>query len=311
VQLWNRALEESQVGGDRVGEARVRRVLSHVAFTGGDYALARKHIEIAIPLARQAGNEVLHAWCLVGLFDILVLAGELDQAHEQLLRARASPVGTTPSVSAVVHECLAELLFERGDYTTARREATTAKRLCEENPNRQFLINSIVLLALIDCALGDADGAAAHLDSAEELNPAGAHGWDPLFLIARSEVALVRGHHDQALRLAEQAAAFLDDINVVAQCDVLVAVGTAHLACGRHDSALITFEQVIDKAGPASMRCRQAEGHEGAAAACAALGRSSEALAHLAAATEIRQATNSAGRPRRPVEELLATLAGR
>jgi predicted ATPase/DNA-binding SARP family transcriptional activator len=308
VQLWNQALEESRGGGDRVGEARVRRVLSHVAFMGGDYALAREHIEIAIPLAREAGNNLLHAWCLLGFADVLTLAGELDRASEQLHLALDSPVGTIPSVSAFIQDGLAQILYERGDYTAARAAATTALRLCEENAIRQLSISENLLLASIDCVIGEADGAAAHLDGAEGLTPASAHGWDPLFLIARSEVALVRGHHDEALRLAEQAEASGDHINVAAQCVVLLSVGAAQLACDKNEFALTTFEQVIDKAGRASMRCRQADGHEGAAAACTALGRSGGARDHLFAANEIRHVTNTTRLPRQPVERLLATI---
>jgi tetratricopeptide (TPR) repeat protein len=287
----------------------VRRVLGHLAFTTGDYGLAREHLEIAIPLACETGNELLHTWCLVGFADILLLAGELDQAEARYRLALDRAVGTVPSVVAYVHDGLAQLEAERGDFGAARAASITALRLSEQNAIRQLLISGNLLLAMIDCAVGDADSAAARLDSAEALNPTSAHGQDPYFLIARSEIALVRGRHREALRCAEQAAALADQLNDAEQCDVLLAVGIANLACDRHESALKSFEQVIDKAGRASMRCRVANGREGAAAACAALGMAQEGHTHLAAANEIRSATKSARLPRRPVEELLATLA--
>jgi predicted ATPase/DNA-binding SARP family transcriptional activator len=308
AQLWNQALEEAESGNDRQAEARVRRILSYAAFTAGDLPRAREHIEIAVPLAGDTGNHLLHAWCLLGFADILLLGGELDHADEQLRLALDGSVGTFPSVRAFAHDGLAQLSAERGDFTAARAAATTALRLAEENAIRQLLISDNLLLATIDCAIGDADGAAAHLGSAETLKPPSAHGWDPHFLVARSEIALVRGHHREALRCAEQAAAFADQITDAGQCAVLLSVGVANLACDQHESALKTFEDIIDKAGRTSIRCRLAEGHEGAAAACAAAGIPAQSRDHLDAADAIRRATNSTRMPRPPVDRLLATL---
>jgi tetratricopeptide (TPR) repeat protein len=246
---------------------------------------------------------------LIGASDVLTLAGELDQANERLQHVLESPVGSIPSVEAFVHEGRACVLFERGEYMAARAAAVRAIELGEESSVRQIVINGHILLAMVDIAVGDPDGAAAHLDRAEALRPEGGHGWDPHLLIARSDVALLRGDGEEGLRLAEQATALSEDINAAARCVVLFSLATAQLACGQHDTALATLEQLIDTAGSLSMRCRLADCHEGAAAACAALGRLREAHEHLTAATEIRRATNSRRVPRRPIEELLATLA--
>ena len=292
-----------------VGEARVRRVLCFVASTEGDYALARQHVEIAIPLAREAGNDVVYAYCLMGFAEALTWAGELDHADQRLQQALDSPAAAIPKVDVYLHLAQASVLYERADYAAAKTTTHRVLRVATEHTFVQSMIDARLALARLDCAVGDADGATAHLDNAEVLNPDSAHMWDDNFLAVRSEIALVRGQNSAALRLAEHAAAIADETNIAAQCFTLVSLGAAQLACDQYDSALATFEQVIDKAELASMRCRQAEGHEGAAAACAALGRAHEAYTHLAAANDIRHATNSTRQPRRPVEDLLATLA--
>ena len=142
------------------------------------------------------------------------------------------------------------------------------------------------------------------------LIPDVATGWDSWILGQRADIALVRGHTVEALRLAEEAAALADQINNVERCWALVTLGDAQLANGEHVQALATFEQLIDRAGLAPMRCRQADGHEGAAAACAALGRRHEAHEHSVAAIDIRRVTRSKRISCSAVTQRLADPAG-
>jgi hypothetical protein len=106
-------------------------------------------------------------------------------------------------------------------------------------------------------------------------------------------VALLRGQSAEALRLAEQAAALGEDGNRAGRCVALAALGSAQLACGLLDAALATFESLIDGAASISMRCRLADGYEGAAAACIALGRVDDARKRWSAAASIRHDTAS------------------
>jgi hypothetical protein len=85
-------------------------------------------------------------------------------------------------------------------------------------------------------------------------------------------------------------------------------LGSAQLACGEHDAALESYAELIATASAIPMRCREAEGREGAAATCVALGRRVEAVDQLAAATELRRTTGSKRVPRRAVEQQLAAL---
>jgi hypothetical protein len=188
----------------------------------------------------------------------------------------------------------------------ARDTAIRALIRAETIAFRQQMIHAHLLLAALGCAIGDAHAAATHLDSAEALKPRGARGWDPYLLFGRSELALLRGETATALRLAEQATALAEEGTLVDRCLALVALGRARLACGHLDTALATFERLIDRAGSISMRCRQADGYEGAAAACVALARV-EARDYWSTAAEIRQATSSRRSPNRAIDDLLAS----
>ena len=165
-------------------------------------------------------------------------------------------------------------------------------------------------LAGIEVAAGNVDEAGLHLAAAEGLNPDTVHGWDPIFLRLRAEIASLRGPVAEALGLAEQAVALDNDRLVVRnQCSPLALLGNAQLAIGEPELAVATFEQLITQAGIVPYPCRQAAGYEGAAAAHAALGRLEEAAEHLAHATDIRQRTRSKRIPRPAVDEHLAHLA--
>ena len=310
LQLWTQALEEAHEGDDRVGEARARRLLCSIAFAQDDFATAQHHAQTAIQLSIEAGNHIVHAHCLTGYAKMLGLAGLLDAACELLHQALDGPSGSIPSVETSAQLVAATVQLERGDFDAARRANSRVLELAEAHGMSHLAIMAHLRLAGVECAVGNPDGATAHLGSAAALIPDVARGWDSWILGQRADIALVRGHTVEALRLAEEAAALADQINNVERCWALVTLGDAQLANGEHDRALATFEQLIDQAGLAPMRCRQADGHEGAAAACAALGRRHEAHEHSVAAIEIRRVTRSKRIPCSPVTQRLADLAG-
>ena len=280
-----------------------------VAFTENDYATARQHADIAIPMAIEAGSDVVHAYCLMALAQVLSVAGELDDAVERVEQALASPVAAIPSVESTVKLVVGDVQFERGDYSGAKATYSDVLALSEQHTMLQFVIFARFGLAAVACATGDADAAEAHVEGAAALSPANTHGGDAGALGARAEIALVRGFDADALRLAAEAAVLTDrDNNVADRCCALVVLGSAQLACGEHDEALATYDELVAKAGAVPMRCREADGHEGAAAACVALGRQQEAVDHLAAATELRRITGSKRVPRRAVEGQIARL---
>jgi predicted ATPase/DNA-binding SARP family transcriptional activator len=309
VGLFRQALDVARAGGDWLGEARARRALCLVAFTENDYATAREHADIAIPMAIEAGSDIVHANCLIALAQILYAAGELDDAVARLEQALDSPAAAIPSVESLLKLVLADVQFERGDYADATATYSRVLALSEEHTMLQFAIFARFGLAAVACALGDAEGADANVDAAAALNPPDAHGWDAGTLGARAEVQLLRGETANALRLATHAAALTVDANNVAdRCCALVILGSSQLASGHFVDALATYDELVARASAIPMRCREADGREGAAAACVALGRRQAALEHLAVAAELRGITGSRRAPRSAVEEQLASL---
>jgi tetratricopeptide (TPR) repeat protein len=243
----------------------------------------------------------------MALAQVLSVSGELADAVELLEQALESPVAATPSVQSSIKLVLGDIQFERGDYGSAEATYADVLALSEEHTMLQSVIFARFGLAAVACAVGDADEAERHVEAAAAASPVNTHGWDAGALGARAEIALVRGHHAEALRLAAQAAALTErDNNVADRCCALVVVGSAQLACGEHDEALATYAELIAKAGAVPMRCREAEGHEGAAATCLALGRRQEALDHLDASAALRSVTGSQRVPRSAVEDQLA-----
>jgi predicted ATPase/DNA-binding SARP family transcriptional activator len=307
-ELFERALTEAQIGGDRVGEVRARRVLSECAVNAGDIATSRRHLETAIPIAIEEGNDLLHAHCVAALAQLLCATGELDEAEE---RIRGLLDGTDDSVSSVdiwAQGELGRVMFERGDYTRARACNVRVLDLFGSEPCLNLVLHTHFDLAKIECAAGNLDAAAANIARAAELLPETSRGWDQPFAIAQADLALLRGDWAEALAHAEQADALTDPtVDAFVQCDILRILGDTQLALDRPDDALATFEQLIDFTG-ASFSCRRAEGHEGAAAAAAALDRPQDAHDHLTTATEIRQRTGSERIRRSIVEQYLLHL---
>ena len=306
-ELFERALTEAQDGGDRVGEVRARRVLSECAVNAGDVTTSRRHLEAAIPIAMEDGNDLLHAHCVAALAQLLGATGELDEAEE---RIRGLLDGTMDSVSSVdiwAHGELGRVMFERGDYTRARACNARILDLFGSEPNLNLMLHTEFDLAKIECAAGNHDDAAAHIARAAELVPETSRGWDQAFAIAKADLAMRRGEWAQALANAEHADALTDPtVDAFAQCDILRILGDAQLALDRRDDAIATFDRLIDLAS-AGFPCRCAEGHEGAAAA-AIVDRPQDAHDHLATAVEIRQRTGSQRLRRAIIEEHLVHM---
>jgi predicted ATPase/DNA-binding SARP family transcriptional activator len=308
--LFEQALAEAQAGGDRIGEARARRVLGPLVFALGDLTTARQHLETATSIAIAEGNDLLHSYCEIELAELLRLTGELDEAAQRLATMLDGLVDPGGRVEIPAHSTLAAILVERGDYTAARASAVVVVEVAETHSNVDFLIEGHLRLAVVEVAVGNAEQAAVHATIAEELNTNKAHGWDSELLQLRADIALLRSQHAEALRLAEQAVELDGDSAVVFnQCYSLAVLGNAQLAAGEPELALTTFQQLITRAGVGPYPCRQAAGYEGAAAADAALGRLEEAAEHLARATYIRRRTNSKRIPWPAAETHLARLA--
>jgi predicted ATPase/DNA-binding SARP family transcriptional activator len=310
--LWEQALAEAQAGDDRLGEIRARRVLGDSAcLVSGDVATARHHLEAAIQIATDEANDVLHARCTTDLANLVFITGLHDEAIHLIQEVLDGPAGLVPVVEMHAHAALGDILYDRGDPDAARIATTRALALAESENHQGLVMIAHLDLAAIECAAGALDESATHLAIAEVLKPDAAHGLDPAFLIARTDLALARGDDIQALSIAEEVVALEDGSYSTGSQGIanLRYLGDAQLAVGNASDALTTYQGMIVRASVAPYAVRLAEANEGCAAAAHALGDNINAHHYLASATQIRQRTRSQRLPRPAVDRHLITLA--
>jgi predicted ATPase/DNA-binding SARP family transcriptional activator len=311
IKLLEQALDDAVAGCDRPSEARARLVLAAFAYLlRGDVAGARQHIDTALRIATADAHVLLHGWGTLESARLYQVTGSLDQAIMCIDEVLGGPAGGLPSIEMNAHAMLGEILQDQGAYAEARIAFERALALAESEHNLSAAISVHLKLAPIDAATGKLNDASAHIATAEELHPDTAHSWEPVFQLARADLALARGRNAEALACAEAAATI--ETAVVQRRDFrnyqLRCLGDSQLALGRADDALITYQQLIARAGAAHHACRLADGYEGAAAATFVLGNSLTAFEHLATANDIRQRTNSRRLPRLVVDHILNTL---
>jgi tetratricopeptide (TPR) repeat protein len=247
--------------------------------------------------------------CLVSKAIVDTMTAEFDgaaEASEQVLESSFGSLGWTGPAARSNH---GSIMFERGDTDRARSWLTDAIALAESLGDHGDALLGHLDLVVIECAAGRLDAAEAQFAAALELSPEADRGSDLELLVARAELALYGGEPTRAGELAEVALARAGEMDRAHdRCRCLRRLGDAQLEAGDADRALTTFRMLVARARAAPYPCREAEGHEGAAAAAAALGRRRIAHRHLAAAAEIRDrvGTRRAGRPW--LEQHLAAL---
>ena len=240
---------------------------------------------------------------MLDVSELLLATGELDKASERIRAVLDGNIGTVASIEVKAHDLLSWVKFEHGDYAGARALNAKVQSVAVYHSMLHYSVLAHRGLAEIAWMTGNLDEADAQIALAEELNPDTARGADAALLRARAEVALRRNQPADALTIAQQATTLINPTHdKFPYLFLLRVLGDAQLALNHHDDALTTFQRLIDHAGKAPYSGRLAEGHEGAAAAAAALGQRQDAHDHLAAATEIRHHTRSR-RIRRPVVE--------
>ena len=251
-ELFEQALTEAQDGGDRIGEVRARRVLSECAVNAGDVTTSRRHLEAAIPIAMEDGNDLLHAHCVAALAQLLGATGELDEAEE---RIRGLLDGTMDSVSSVdiwAHGELGRVMFERGDYTRARACNARILDLFGSEPNLNLMLHTEFDLAKIESAAGNHDAAAAHIARAAELVPETSRGWDQAFAIAKADLAHAPrrmgtgARQRRASRRTHRPGPWMRTLNATS-FEFSVTPSSPLTAA---DDAIATFDQLIDLASP-------------------------------------------------------------
>jgi tetratricopeptide (TPR) repeat protein len=311
--LCEQSLEEALAGAsDPVYEGRARQLLAHLYALRGDIPAARNHLEAAMQLHSERADEGLHEFCLASKALIDEMTGDLDDATAACQELLDTRFAATEWIGNVALGTLGRISCERGDLDRARSWLTQALALAESlgGVPRDAVCSHLDLVD-IECGAGHLEEAEAHFAAALELSPSADRGTDLRFLLAGAELALHRGDPTRAVDLAAAALARADESSMAHdRCRSLRVLGDAQLAVGDVQRASTTFEDLIASARSVPYPCRVAEGHEGAAAAAAALDRQETARTHLAAAAEIRQHTNTRRVDRQWIETQLASLAG-
>jgi predicted ATPase/DNA-binding SARP family transcriptional activator len=304
LALVEQALDEAHRGGSSRQERRARQVLSDILGENGSVAEAQLILRPALPAGRDQSTDV-DAFCLVGKARLDLVAGALDGAESVARTVATGPFGHQGWLGPTALLVLGQVMFERGELDAARAWIGEALSLCERIGDLQPVAGAHLDLVHVECTAGRTDAADDHLRVAVESAP-DTHRDEVPFLEAGAALALSAGAPAQALALARAGLTIVGETgNAWCECMFLRLGGDAELATGDVVDALATFERLVDRAEPVPYPCRAAEGHEGAAAANVALGRTAEADRHLDAAAALRQRTGSRPRRRPAVDDLL------
>ncbi len=201
---WTMAQQAADLA-ERAGAAGIAALahaeLSWVARERGDLALAHHHIDIALPFATRAAQQMAHPQ---------------DNLYEVLLRLVA-----------------AQLHLSEFDFDAALALLLEARRLAEQRQLRRLLCSCHESLARWALDMLDAGLAEHHLDAtvaiAQDIGQTVILGTVPML---RARLALSRGDADLALALTQEAEAVFVRIgsrNNQAEC---LAVRAEALACG-------------------------------------------------------------------------------
>jgi ATP/maltotriose-dependent transcriptional regulator MalT len=181
--------------GDRLFSRNCRSWLGLALMMQGDLAGARRLSRSLVAEAEAAGDMVMKVFgCLVeGV--VLSRQGQSAAARAAAQTALAATDGLGGVFEDTVHAILALAALAGGDAVAATQLCDTAWR--NTNPLREMFIRSITPAAEAALACGDLVAARDWADETVAVVP----GWQQMVaLIARANVALAQGDHDQAER---------------------------------------------------------------------------------------------------------------
>jgi LuxR family transcriptional regulator, maltose regulon positive regulatory protein len=176
----------------------------------GRLGAAEQHLTAAIAEWQTAGQHALAAQGCNYLGQIRRAQGNLDaamDAYQDLLRIAALPAGGISPVAGIGHVGIAEVAYQRGDLSAARRELQAGLPLCRQLSDTHALAAGLATLAWVRQAEGDPAGARRAMNEAERVGPSPAA--TPLLNpvpAQRARLALARGDIAAATRWAPSSA---------------------------------------------------------------------------------------------------------
>jgi len=174
--------------------------------------------------------------------------GEIARAEEVVRRALARSKDTEDPYTRVrLYWSMARLAHTEGRASVALTNVRKAIALLKATDDTLHLARAHILAAVITLSRDDADGAARHLDHAEQLLGASTAAEDVIEIkIRRSRVASLRGQSEAAVALANEALALIGDSNPLDQGLALSALADGLGAAGELKAADDAYRRAVD-----------------------------------------------------------------
>lgn len=226
-----------------------------------------------------------HSESTIGL--LMSMLGRYCEALPLLERSVAVAKELSSPATAAETLTILSTLYERwGRYPEAAASARQALEIAHERGNE---IMALTDLAFAQAGLGEYTDADASLKRARDLcDETRSPGDVALVLALSARVAQERGDEPQARSFAERALALGRTSGApIRLAKVANVVGQLHMTWGEHEAALDLHAHAHKLAAPMSFRAEEAFALVGLAHAAEALGDSSAAAGHRAAAEEL------------------------
>jgi tetratricopeptide (TPR) repeat protein len=158
--------------GDSLGIAGSLQNLAYAARNVGDYARARALTERSLEVAAEAGDKARLVYVLAFGGYIIVEQGDhaVARAHLERSLAISREIGDTPHPMA--HFALALVDRAQGDFAPARAHLWKSLAHQRDSGFQRFIPNTLISLAGLEAALGQAERAARLFGAADVLREA-------------------------------------------------------------------------------------------------------------------------------------------
>jgi len=296
LRVLEGAKEVADLWGERGARARVHACLGATSFYTGDYARAQAEVEIALPLAREAGDRKWESTSLHALGSIAWRRGDLRSAARHWKQALALRTeiddrrgqASTLMVLAAVLPAIGE-----GEEATSYRERALA--ICRDIGERRI---EAALLNGIGNRQVDTQRYAEAAESFERgariCAEIGDHSTEATLLTNLGRLQKLAGREDDACRCWERALAiYLDIHNRDGEIWTRLALAGLLTKYGEVAQARGHLDMAISLAEAAGQKLQLAEARRGLGSLLHHLGKREEAWESLRKAAELQEQIRS------------------
>jgi DNA-binding CsgD family transcriptional regulator/tetratricopeptide (TPR) repeat protein len=200
------AIATAERVGARAAEANARTALGGALIYLGEPDAGLAELETAVRLATEAGDLIVMLRAILNHSDKLLAAGRLTEAATVALDGiqQARRLGLARLYGPLLAHVATEALLALGRWDQAEQ---LSREGLETSPSGPAYVALPLARAALELGLGDLDAAQARLQAVRRLLPGSipeTRNAGPLFC-GLAELALWRGHPDQARQLVDQA----------------------------------------------------------------------------------------------------------